>query len=214
MKHPYNCQLSIVFSILLLCSCNKETDYGVGEYRVDMVKVESDNSFSLLDKNETTLYNADAKKIQGIEPGNRILLNYSYLDQKQNGYDHVIKVNGASWVHCDSVRTIMSSLKDDPIYFESAWIGQNYLNMSFYIDQHTETHQIALIQTNTTNVSGNHYTHLELRHDNKDDSPGSRKKINASFDLSPLNLISGKDTIILKIQATYYYQIEEYILPY
>lgn len=165
----------------LLFSCKKEVDYGIGEYRVDWVKVISPNSFSLLNLNETLL--TSETTLSNIKEGSRLLLNYSYLSENQNSYS--IRINGGSAVFCDTLMQqspLTDKLSSEPIILESAWIGLHYLNISCYVDLYQKGPVIALV---LDREEGDTYF-VSFIYDKKKDPAGSRAKVNCSFDLSSL----------------------------
>jgi hypothetical protein len=194
--------------IVLLSGCREEIDYGIGEYRVDWVKVESNKVFSLLDSRGTTLYNAGETAIH-VNAGDRIVLNYSYIDAPTAGFDRSIRINGGSPVMCGNLKmpvTLqeLSRLKDDPIIFESAWIGRGYLNISFYLDMKGESqHSIQLLRSPVPCPTDPDAVCLLFRHDNGNDPAGSRRKLHASFDISALEA-GLSQRIVLRINPSNY----------
>lgn len=201
--------LGTLLCILLFFGCSKEEiDYGLGEYRVDWVEVKSSRVFSLLNDRETTLYNTGENFINDPEAGNRLILNYAYSDKPAPGYDYGIEVNGITPVTCGELKALpeqsINGLKNDPIIFESAWIGRQYLNISFYLDIKSTHHTIALVKANTPHPDYPDATALLFRHDKKGDGAGSRKKVYASFDISSLSDTERSGRIVLSIHPSNY----------
>ncbi len=164
---------------LLLFGCNDEIDYGLGEYRVDLVKIISGNTFSLLNNEETKLYSPFS--LNGVTSGNRILLNYSQTGEQNDGYK--IKINGIQFVASGTLENAdYVAIGNSPIVFESAWIGLNYMNISFFGDHHSQTPYAKLL---LESVIGSTY-HISFRYDKRNDPPGVRTHYYTSFDLSPL----------------------------
>lgn len=174
----YKGYILILASILFSCN-DKDVDYGIGEYRVDLVKVIAGNTFSMLDEQETLL--VSEQYFTEIDPGSRILLNYSQIGKRENGFS--IKINGGTIVHCDTVihnSAVINKLGNDPISLETAWSGLNYLNISCYVDYYSNDPIVALILDGYDGQT----CRLSFRYDKRDDPAGSRRKIISSFDLS------------------------------
>lgn len=151
----------------------------MGEYYVDVVKVLSSNTFSKLDQNETLL--VSEKSLTSVEAGSRILLNYSYLDKKENGFS--VKINGGSSMLCDSIvknTVLIEQLTSEPILLETVWLGLQYLNVSCYVDFYSNGPVAALVLDEYDGQT----CRLSFIYDKRKDPAGSRRKINASFDLS------------------------------
>jgi hypothetical protein len=198
-----------ILCIFLLLGCsNDEVDYGLGEYRVDWVEVKSPRVFSLLNERETMLYNTEENVINNLKTGDRVILNYAYSGKPASGYDYGIKINGISPVICGELKTLpeqdMNKLKNDPVIFESVWIGRKYLNISLYLDINSKQHNIGLVKSNAPHPDYPNAKYLLFRHDKNDDSAGSRKKVCASFDIGSLGQISPSDTIVLSIHPSNY----------
>lgn len=175
-------KLNIVWILLFasfLFSCKDEVDYGIGEYRVDWVKVQSSQTFSMLNRGETLL--VGDRSLGNVAVGNRILLNYTRLSEREGGYD--VRINGGSSVFCDTVMqksAVTERLGNDSIRLESVWIGACYLNVSCYVDLYGKGPVVALV---LDRIVGNTY-YLSFFYDKRNDPAGSRTKVNCSFDLS------------------------------
>lgn len=169
---------------------------GIGAYRVDWVKVVSDGVFSLLDQQETRLYDTGATTTKDLKAGDRVILNYAFTDERTNGqssgFERNIRVNSVYPVLCGELKILtppqtVDDLKNDPIVFESVWMGRNYLNISFYIDTGNRQHTVGLIKSPSPYPGDTDALYLLFRHDKNGDSDGYRKKVYASFDLSKLD---------------------------
>ena len=178
--------LVVLFLFLFSACSDDDVDYGYGEYKVDIVTYLAPNSF-LLD-NGKTAYNVEPKTSREYEEGDRIWLHYSFLPDIKSGYDFAIRVNGSSKITKSKLLPVkadtIGDFKNDPIQFESAWIGSHYLNMQFYMDFKSEPHQIALI-TDSKKLK-NDSIWIYFRHDINNDPPGYANHVIASFDLKEL----------------------------
>ncbi len=179
----------LVITILLLTSCSKnDVDYGLGEYRVDLATVSKQTGsdvYFILD-NEKTLFSPDYTVPENLKDNQRVQLNYSIISDKIQKFDYQVKINGLSAIsQGDLVQMAgwaIDTLKNDPIQFESVWIGSKYLNMTGYLDYYSIPHRITLVQDTT--IKQNNMVFIEFRHDKRNDPPGPRRRLVASFDLS------------------------------
>ncbi len=198
----------LLFFFLCLSGCNDETDYGIGEYRVDLVKINSGTSFSMLNSSETSLLSEN--ELKNATAGKRVLLNYSITGQQGNS--QTIRINSYSAVFCDTIIPLSKApnMGNDPINFESAWIGLNYLNIDFYGDYHSDKVAVALMHEKTTGATA----YLTFRYDKLKDPPGSRSKFRTSFDISNvLGLPDGSKTVVVSFNAGNY-KPENYTLTF
>ena len=207
-----------LFICLLAClfSCSEDkVVYDIGEYKVDLatVRIKNNEQFFLLDS-EISLLNREI--IKNLNDGQRVLLNYSYLSETVSGYDHVIKVNNASLVILDKLSAVNSvtidTIANDPIRLESIWIGNKYLNISFYMNYNSQKHSISLItdKSKTDEESINIY----FRHNNNNDAPGYLRRVIASFDLSEILVKPDSDRILITHVYSDNYGEKEYRFRY
>jgi hypothetical protein len=170
-----------LFSFLSFFSCasSPAVDYGLGEYYVEIVTALEQDGFRL--DTGKTVYNVDKGDNHAYEPGDRVYLNFSYLE----GSSDQITVHGAAKISTGELKSLstqtIASYPDDPVRLESAWTGSCYLNAQFYIEYQSEAHKIALmIDENTVNDPE---VKLYFRHDKNNDSPGYLTPAYVSFDL-------------------------------
>jgi hypothetical protein len=194
-------RLTIFFCIcLFFTSCEKEAvDYGLGEYYVEIVTALNDNAFRL--DTGKTIYNTNKETYKDFKEGDRVYLNFSYLENDQ------IAIHGASKISSGELKAVaqndFAGYADDPVRLESAWLGSHYLNILFYMDYKSVKHTIALItgelQKNDPEVN------LYFRHDKKDDPAGYPTKVYVSFDLSKvLGEPQGDRTVHVRFNTTNY----------
>ncbi len=180
-------QLSPLLLLVLLVfqvSCEKDTvDYGLGEYFVDIATFQEVNSLLLDDGH--TLFVSEGKISSSFQNGQRIWLNYSILPDAVSGYDYAIRVNGASAIGQGMLTGInavsIDTMKNAPVQLESAWIGNHYLNLLFYIEYNSQTHRITLV-TDSAKMK-NDSVAIYLRHDTQNDPPGTTSRVIVSYDL-------------------------------
>ncbi len=180
------CLLVYLSTCLLFLSCSKDkVVYDIGEYKVDLATVQTNsNNQSFLLDNNTLLLNKGF--INNLEAGQRVLLNYSYLEDLSPGYDYVIKVNGISAVTQGQLSEVspitIDTITNVPIHLESVWLGSHYLNVSFYMNFYSKKHTIALI-TGKTQIQEKNIS-IYFCHNDNNDSPGVTRCVITSFDLS------------------------------
>ena len=170
-----------VWLLLAFVSCSPDTvDYGFGNYYVEIVTALGGNAF-LLDTGQT-IYDSNQTAEQSFESGDRVYLYFSY----GNTFSDPVTVHRAAKIFSDALKPMseetLSQQANDPLRFESAWIGSHYLNLHLYIEYRSSAHKIALVvdeeQVNDSEI------HLYLRHDKNNDAPGYPTSVYASYDLS------------------------------
>ena len=184
--------------LLLLLGCNDEVDYGIGEYRVDLVKVISGSEFSLLNNDETLLRSSNS--LRSYKEGDRILLNYSYSES-----GNFVKINTATTVFCDTIIDLskVKNIGNDALTLENCWLGLNYLNITCSFDYYKEKARVALILERTS--IDNKTCYLSFRYDKNEDTSGSLRRLYASFDLEELlGKPKGEKKIIVSFNASNY----------
>ena len=214
--NKYLCASVSLCLIMLYTACSEDkVVYDIGEYKLDLATVQFDNDKQafLLDNNVLLLNGRDSKN---VEAGQRVLLNYSYLEEISPGYDHVIKVNGIAVITLGKLEGVnpvtIDTMTNKPIHLESAWIGSRYLNISFYMNFHSTKHSISLI-TDKSKVDEEEIF-IYFRHNDYGDPPGSMHKIIASFDLSNvLEEPDGDRQLIVNINSSNYGE-KDYLLKY
>jgi hypothetical protein len=165
---------------LVSCHTDPVVDYGFGEYYVELATVVDDHVF-LLD-NGQTVYDSNRTANLSLAAGDRVYLSFSY----GKSLSDPITVHGAAKIFSHTLNAVpeetLSKQPNDPIRFESAWIGSSYLNLHIYLEYRSETHKIALL-TDKDSVNGSE-VHLYLLHDKNNDAAGYWISLYASFDLS------------------------------
>ena len=111
-------------------------------------------------------------------------MNYTLLKRNTSGDDSV-RINGSSRIPQGKITLTsnnnINSAAKEPILLESVWIGSHYLNMQFYINYKSATHQIGLLADSTSLKSDT--IRLYFVHDKNNDLPGYPSRSYLSFDL-------------------------------
>ncbi|MDR2804790.1 MAG: hypothetical protein LBB85_03985, partial [Dysgonamonadaceae bacterium] len=185
-----------------LFSCTSEAvDYGMDKYYVEIVTA-LDNDAFLLDTGPTI---RDSNKTAGrsFASGDRVYLSFSYGQSPSDP----ITVHGAAKIFSDTLKTMpentLSQQKTDPVRLESAWIGNRYLNLIFYMEYRSKTHKLAL-WVNENQVKDREID-LYFSHDKNNDTPGYPVALYASYDLSKvLGEPQGDRTLSVHFNTTNY----------
>lgn len=205
---PLRNKLYVLLLLIFLWSCSgDDISYDIGAYKVDLADVcvsSEGKQFFLLDNNISLLHNGYISK---LEQGQRIWLNYSYLEEENKNYNHIIKVNGYTQITTRKLKSlswaVISSFPDsDPVRLESVWIGNHYLNLIFQIGFHSEKHLIDLFCDESR--IRDEELHIYFRHDNNNDPPGAPQKVIISYDLSILGNPGQNKVLYVHIKSDNY----------
>jgi hypothetical protein len=201
-REPAMTGIVAFFSLLSFFACTSESvDYGLGEYYVEIATALEKNAF-LLDTGKT-VRNTNGKTDKSYEPGDRVYLNFSYTE---NSTSEII-VHSSAKISKGVLKAVkakeITESMNDPVRFESAWMGSHYLNLQFYIEYKSEAHTIALI-TDESKVNDSEVK-IYFRHTNNNDSPGYPSAVHVSYDLSTvLGEPLGDRTLLIDFSTTNY----------
>lgn len=208
--------------ILAFTSCNDDgyslDDFTVALATVNSVGAESDGYFLTLDDG-TTLWPAASNGVYVPEVGERVIVNYTVLSDKQGQYDHFVKINGMQEILTKDVVDLTAENKDeignDPIKILDLWTGDNFLNIHFRINiGGSKTHTINLVRNKLNVADGDEAIELEFRHNKNGDEEKYRLNNYAAFNLRSLQ-VAGRDSIklIIKVQD-YDNEVKTYPVTY
>ena len=165
--------IGIIFLLLALVSCNKKDEYSLGTFHIGIatIKVESENSYSILLDNGDKLWPA-ASDIRYIPKDNqRAFVNYTLLSGEYNGYDHLVKVNDIWNILTKDIIDLTpeneKEIGNDPIKANYFWIANDFLNIDFMFNYGgVQPHFINLVNNTVTNELGEdeELIELEFRH--------------------------------------------------
>ncbi|MCP9612553.1 NigD1/NigD2 family lipoprotein [Coprobacter tertius] len=149
----------------------------------------------------------------------RMIVDFTYLNDTKEGYDHTICVNNLRTILTKNIATVNNSTTDahllanDKIRIVNAWVGDNYINIVFdYSASPGSTHYINLIddqRTPVTNPDNGVYS-LTFVHDANNDTGTYKARGYVSFPI-PENI--GQFTKI-KIFAKGESTDQEFIIEY
>jgi hypothetical protein len=163
-----------------LVSCKKgDIDYGLGNFRLDLVTIEDSSNirFFRLDNLE---------KLFPLTPiaskyttGSRVLLNYD-IEEKIGPSSFSVNTNSVSNINTATIKPLSTNLYDDPLHIESIWQSGDWLNFRLGFEFNNKQHGIALFYYTKTN---NDTLYLELRHSKNGDTVGYMVNTFASYNL-------------------------------
>jgi len=182
-NYPF-CHWLFLLSLFLLISCeNKEYDYGFDEYKEEFAVALSKTEF--LTDNGEKLIHTGKEITRSFNAGDRLYLHYTLLPEEKSGYDHTVRVNGFAIIPSGQLKPVsdadIKKLPSEPILLESVWIGSHFLNMQFYLEYHSQSHEIGLV-ADSVKLKNNEYD-LYFSHDSKNDPAGYYTHSFLSFDL-------------------------------
>ncbi len=201
----------ILFSILALgfTSCDDDA-YSLGKYWESIVTVNKigDNTYDFTLDNGQKLWVAAPAGLNLKPKYKRAIINYTILSDKQDGYDHYIKLNGFYDVLTKNVVYIdpdnkadQDSIGYDAIKIHSIWEGGGYLNIHFgYNYGETAAHLLNLTSDDPDLSVSNNIVKLEFRHNKEGDPEKYPVKGYVSFDLTPYK-IAGRDKVVFEIKS-------------
>ena len=194
----------ILVSILSACE-DKNVDYGLDVYYVEIATAQSSNEF-LLDNGKTIVATPDENK-KTYATGDRVLLNYTLLPSNASGDGDNVRINGSAKVPLGKIKlasdSAIRSEAKEPILLESVWLGSRYLNMQFYFNYMSEKHTMGLL-ADSARLKGD-TLRLYFVHNTNNDPPGYPAHSYLSFDLKDVLGEPGKARpISVQINTTYY----------
>ncbi|MDR0413056.1 MAG: hypothetical protein LBH61_04565 [Dysgonamonadaceae bacterium] len=191
----------LLLGSLTACSDSDAVDYGLGAYYTEIVTAAGDRVF-LLDTGQS-VRSVGKGTADALEAGDRVRLLFSYL----NGKTDEIVIHSATKIFRADLNTVRPEAiplqANDPIAFESAWIGSHYLNLQFYMEYQSEAHKVML--SLAASEANDREPRLYFRHDRNGDAPGYLLPVCVSFDLSrALGEPKGDRTLLINFNTTNY----------
>lgn len=177
----------------MLQSCDDD-GYSLGKFQVQMATVHGtgNNSFYLEADDGSTLFPATSTPYwyQPIS-GQRVIANYTLLGDNYGAYDYAAKINSLSNVLTKTVEKLDADNEEEignspVLQLEKLWIGNEYLNVVFYMDMpREERHRVSLVENTLAENPEDGYIHLEYRYNDQEDLSGYIRKGIVSFNLKP-----------------------------
>jgi hypothetical protein len=218
----------IVFGILVgflfvFAGCNDDDDYySLGDVWIGLGIVDSTQSPSITMDDGTVLvpvaynhypwhYHDHSGETKLIEAGDRVLVNFTVLDDETNDEGEVVKY----YVKINSLREVLmkgilditpeneDSIGNDPIIVQDHWVTNNLLNLELKYWGRNEIHFINMVKQPGVLNAGNQPFELELRHNDNDDEEAIPYVALVSFQLDSLQ-VAGLDSVRFKVKSTDY----------
>ncbi len=212
-----------LFVVALFClafSCQENTGYSLGDFRIGIatIKAESDNSYSLLLDNGQHLWPAASDVHHSYKNKQRVFINYTILSDRQNGYDHYVKVNDMWPILTKQIVELNSDneleIGNDPIQVNAAWIGGDFLNIDFMFNYGGKRpHYINLVKNVLSPAGAPNVVELEFRHNAYNSTQSRLHEGFVCFDLSPLRS-DFSDSVKIAIHVNDPDEIKTYNLVY
>lgn len=155
--------------------------------------------------------NSHSGKPKEINKGDRVLVNFTILDDKLNEAGEVeayyVKVNSVREILMKGILDITAenqdSIGNDPIIVEEYWVTNNLLNMELKYWGQNEVHFINLVKKPGALTAAGQPFELELRHNSNDDTESVPYTALVSFKLDSLQ-IAGIDSVRFTVKSTDY----------
>lgn len=178
----------------------QETDSNAGGYRIIM-----DNDDILVPV--TTNFNV----FHYVEDGDRVLVNYTILDDNNNTGDDVteyfIKLNSVKKILMKGILDITEENRDsignDPLTVTDVWLTDSLLNFEIKYWGSSKIHFINLVKQPGELTAEDQPIELELRHNDNGDIASIPYKAFVSFQLGELK-IAGLDSVQFRVTGTDY----------
>lgn len=206
MKRLLNFSLIGLLAVSLFsCDLNDNDDtYSLGKYWVGfgVVDVNGGSDYTIKMDDGSELFPVDGYyHWDNTEDSSRVLVNYTILDDKvinDTQEEYYVRVNSVKKILFkgiwDITPTTEDSIGNDPIHVEDVWKTNNMLTFQLQYYGSGLVHYVNLVKQPGEVTSADEPIQLELRHNNKDDSPSYQMSAFATFDLSTLK-IAGQDSV-------------------
>ena len=217
--------LALLFTGLLFVftSCNDDDGYSLNDVWIGFGIVQSTDSYSILMDNGDVLIpvafgnyeyqgeHRDSTHNRKIEKGDRVLVNYTVLDDKLDSDNEIeayyVKINGIEEVLMKGIMEITSANQDsignDPIVVKEHWVTNNLLNVQIRYWGYNKIHYINLVKKPGKLTAASQPVELELRHNANDDKELIPYSGFVSFKLDTLQ-VPGLDSIQFKVKSIDY----------
>lgn len=210
--------IGIVILLLTLFSCNNKDEYSLGEFRIDIatIKVEGENSYSLLLDNGKKLWPAASDIRYNAKNNQRAFVNYTLLSGEYNGFDHLIKVNDIWNILTKDIIQLTSENKDnignDPIDINYIWVTNDFLNIDFLFNYGgVRPHAINLVKTELNSTDDK--IELEFRHNSYNSTNTRLSEGLVSFNLKELRQ-ADTDSVNISVKVKGWNEEKQFDLVY
>ncbi len=210
--------------LFLLSGCLEDEGYSLNNVWIGFGIVENSDSYKIImDDGEILIplafagygpyydYSYSGKPNQKIEKGDRLLVNFTILDEKVNESGKVVayyvKINSTRKILTKGILEITEANKDsigsDPIMVKDCWMANGLLNFKLKYYGRNQVHFINLVKEPGKLTTDNQPFNLELRHNNNNDSEVVLYTAHVSFRLDSLQ-VAGTDSVKFKVTSKDY----------
>jgi hypothetical protein len=208
--------------ILIMTGCNDDDDnYSLDDMWVGfgVLQITDAASSTITMDNKAVLVplasNYPPGWLNDFEDGDRVLVNYTILDDDENEDGEVgtyyVKVNSLKAILMKGIMDITpensDSIGNDPLNVIDYWITDSLLTFELRYWGYNEIHFLNLVKQPGEVLEANQPIELELRHNANSDDEAISYTAFVSFSLNELR-IDGQDSVQFVVTATDYEEIE------
>jgi len=163
--------------IAVLCSCSHDDSDEFGNNRaieLSTVEIQSTNNspYFVLDDGVKLWVTESLVSYSALKEGSRVMINFTYLQYGNDGFNYFIRLNGFSVVPLQDVINLTPENQDSignvPVGIQKMWIGASYLNLNFYINLPVPEQPIINLAVNRILPPvEDGYAHLQLCYNNR-----------------------------------------------
>lgn len=204
--------LYLVFALMaftpFLQSCDDDDSYSLNSYMIRMATVEKEAGtiypYFVLDNGKTVWIAASQIYYEGLEAGQRVIVNITLLADNKEGFDYYARLNTYRPVLTKGVINLnednVDSIGNSKATITDMWVGADYLNVEFWmVRPSNESHMVNLVDNRMIAPDNDGYAHLEFRYNNMGDDKGSLTQKIVSFNLGDYGPVN-KDLKGLKVK--------------
>jgi hypothetical protein len=198
---------SLLIGILLIIPSCDDNSKSLGNFHIDIATVipEGQDAYTLLLDDGTHLWPAASDVKYAPKSDQRVFLNYTILSEKQNKYDHYVRVNDIWNILTKQVIELNAQNKDsignDPIKVKEVWVGGDYLNVSFMFNYGgVKPHMINLVRNTLSPDESSGAINLEFRHNSYQSTQTRLYEGFVCFDLKPFRK-AGADSVKFSVKV-------------
>jgi hypothetical protein len=207
--------------ILIMTGCNDDDNYSLDDMWVGfgVLQITDAASSTITMDNKDVLVpiasNYPPGWLNDFEHGDRVLVNYTILDDDENEDGEVgtyyVKVNSLKAILMKGIMDITpensDSIGNDPLNVIDYWITDSLLTFELRYWGYNEIHFLNLVKQPGEVLEANQPIELELRHNANSDDEAISYTAFVSFSLNELR-IDGQDSVQFVVTATDYEDVE------
>lgn len=210
--------LFVIGIILITSSCDDNSRSLGFNIKIATVIPAGDNRYSLLLDNGKLLLPVEGNINHPATDNQRVFVNYTILSDKNGDHDHQVKVYDIWDILTKQAVELNAQNKDsignDPVKVNAAWIGGDYLNVSFMFNYGgVKPHAINLVRNTLSPELSPDAIDLEFRHNSYNSSQPRLYEGFVCFDLKPFR-VDDADLVKFSIKVKEWNREVKYDLVY